>query len=275
VKTTAFGSLALAIVLVVPAVPATAATGEVGSSPGVTARYAMKGAPPPVASARRTAVTPLATSFMYGAGFQTAAAQGSFATYTVSRPALASADFHSLAELAVQSADQRQIVEVGWTVDRGLFGDAEPHLFVYHWVNGGQTCYNGCGYVANPGTPQPGLTLQPSTTATFGIQHSVDRWLIMYNSVSIGFFPDSLWGGTFTQAGLTEWFGEVAVSGAAPCTDMGNGQFAASSSAAQISGIGFFGGPAPAIGTFATNPSFYTAATVSSSSMRYGGPGAC
>lgn len=47
----------------------------------------------------------------------------------------------------VQSEDGRHIVEVGWTVDRELNGDAQPHLFVYHWVDGQATCYNGCGFV--------------------------------------------------------------------------------------------------------------------------------
>src|SRR5579871_1420661 len=54
---------------------------------------------------------------------------------------------HSLQEISLQDSAQQQTVEVGWTVDRGVNGDALPHLFVYHWVNGGTSCYNGCGFV--------------------------------------------------------------------------------------------------------------------------------
>ena len=42
------------------------------------------------------------------------------------KPALATSDYHSLAELAVQSADGNHIVEVGWNVDRVVNGDDDP-----------------------------------------------------------------------------------------------------------------------------------------------------
>jgi hypothetical protein len=53
-----------------------------------------------------------------------------FANVTVARPELAKVDSHSLAELAAESADARNIVEVGWTVDRSLFKDVtHPNLY--------------------------------------------------------------------------------------------------------------------------------------------------
>lgn len=91
---------------------------------------------PSVAGAAPRAITPNATSFLYGDAAQFAATDGLFATATIAQPALATGDSHSLAELAAQSADGRQIVEVGWTVDRGVNGDSLPHLFVFHWVDG-------------------------------------------------------------------------------------------------------------------------------------------
>lgn len=54
---------------------------------------------------------------------------GAVGSFTQHRPYLAPGDYHSLAELAVQTADFRQTIEVGWTVDRGLDGDDLPHLF--------------------------------------------------------------------------------------------------------------------------------------------------
>jgi hypothetical protein len=195
---------------------------------------------------------------------------------TVARPTLAAGDFHTLGEVAAQSADGRQIVEVGWTVDRGLFGDANPHLFVFHWVNGVATCYNGCGFVPASSIATAGMTLPVGGTPQFAIQHFQGNWWVGYSGTWFGFFPDSLWSGGFTKAGLTQWFGEVAANSGSPCTDMGTGLLPSSTSAATILGISFFGGPAANISlNTITNPALYSAAKTSSNSVRFGGPGAC
>src|SRR4029453_8268692 len=54
--------------------------------------------------------------YSYGVGRQTVEADGVAAAVTIGRPKLDQNDWHSLAELAVQSADGQQVVEVGWTV---------------------------------------------------------------------------------------------------------------------------------------------------------------
>lgn len=218
-------------------------------------------------------------TYLYGGAYQFAVADGSNMFMTVSRPALAAADSHSLGEMAASSADSKNYVEVGWTVDRGLFGDLEPHLFVYHWVNGLPTCYNGCGFVpfANAASVRAGMTLRPSSaTPQFTIQHFQGNWWVGFNGVFFGYFPDSLWGGAFTKVGLAQWFGEVAADSATPCTDMGNGLFASSPSSSTAAAIGFIGGPAANIGlTTTTNPSLYSATLTSSNTVHFGGPGAC
>ena len=84
--------------------------------------------------------------YHYSSGLQYAETDGTYANLVIGKPDLAEEDYHTLAEIAVQSADGKQIVEVGWTVDRGVNGDDDPHLFVYHWVDGKETCYNGCGF---------------------------------------------------------------------------------------------------------------------------------
>lgn len=220
-----------------------------------------------------------ALTYLYGGAYQFAVADGSNMFMTVSRPALASGDFHTLGEMAASSADSMNYVEVGWTVDRGLFGDLEPHLFVFHWVNGQPTCYNGCGFVpfANPGMVKAGMTLRPgNSTPQFTIQHFQGNWWVGYNGVFFGYYPDSLWGGAFTKVGLAQWFGEVAANSATPCTDMGNGQFASSPSSSAAVAIGFIGGPAASINlNTTTNPSLYSAAVTGSNSVHFGGPGAC
>lgn len=258
--------------------PSATATGNVLSA---TPRYAYK-APPPTTSgqqrspqARSGESVAATTTFLYGSASQYATSAGTAASLKVETPALAAADAHSLAEVAAQSADGQQIVEIGWTVDRATNGDANPHLFVYHWVDRTTSCYNGCGFVQSSATVRPGMTLTSGTTQTFAIQHYQNNWWVGLGSEWVGYFPDSLWGGRYTSTGLVQWFGEVAAYSAAPCTDMGNGLFSSNSSAASISGITFYSGPSVNISTNATNPSYYTATRTSSASMRYGGPGAC
>src|SRR4051812_37172663 len=67
---------------------------------------------------RRAAGAPV--SYLYVSGYQYAAATGASVTLQQVKPAVSAGDYHSLAELAVESADGRQIVEVGWNADPGL-----------------------------------------------------------------------------------------------------------------------------------------------------------
>jgi hypothetical protein len=230
--------------------------------------YGPKGNPS-LAAASTQGVSSL--TFLYGGAFQFAAADGSNMFTTVSRPALAAGDFHSLGEMAAESADSKNIVEVGWTVDRGLF--------VFHWVNGVPTCYNGCGFVpvANAASVTAGMTLRPgNSTPQFTIQHFQGNWWVGFGGVFFGFYPDTLWGSSFTKVALTQWFGEVAANSATPCTDMGNGLFASSPSSSAAVAINFIGGPAANISlNTITNPALYTATRTSSNSVHFGGPGAC
>lgn len=237
------------------------------------ARYAPKGRPG--ATAARPAVSALAApSYLYGVARQVAISDGTYGTMTVAQPKLADEDFHSLGELAVQSADSDQIVEIGWTVDRSVNGDDRPHLFVYHWVDGVGACYNGCGFVQHSAVAKPGMALPVNAPALFAIQHFQAAWWVMYGGEWVGYFPDTLWGGRFTKAGLTQWFGEVAASSATPCTDMGTGAYASSAAAATVSGVGFFNGPGVNLGLDNTSKAFYTTRRVAGG-FRFGGPGAC
>jgi hypothetical protein len=252
-----------------------AATTPAMASADTKGLYGPKGNPSLAASTQGIS----SLTYLYGGAFQFAAADGSNMFTTVSRPAVATGDFHSLGEMAAESADSKNIVEVGWTVDRSLFGDSEPHLFVFHWVNGVPTCYNGCGFVpvANAASVRAGMTLPAgNSTPQFTIQHFQGNWWVGFGGVFFGFFPDTLWGSSFTKVGLTQWFGEVAANSATPCTDMGNGLFSSSPSSAAAVAIGFIGGPAANISlNTITNPALYTATRTSSNSIRFGGPGAC
>ncbi|PRY29533.1 uncharacterized protein DUF239 [Pseudosporangium ferrugineum] len=229
---------------------------------------------PPAPPTRGKAAVPGEVFFHYAVGTQTGETDGTWANLTIAKPHLAQGDFHTLTEIAVQSADGRQIVEVGWTVDRTVNGDDDPHLFVFYWKDRQPSCYNACGFQVYSATVKPGDTLPTGGQKRFGIQHSGNVWWIAYDSEWIGYFPDTLWNGTYTRGGLTQWFGEVAASSAAPCTDMGNGIAATEGNAGRIGSISMTNGPEPVASVRSTSD-HYSAVALSDRTFRYGGAGAC
>ncbi|MEU4215724.1 neprosin family prolyl endopeptidase [Actinoplanes sp. NPDC026623] len=250
---------------------------------------------------------PLTARFEYAGGRQSAETDGNYANLPIYKPELARGDYHTLVELAVQSADGRQIIEVGWNVDRFINkGSADPHLFVYYWVDKKAQCYN-CDFTSlYPTSVKPGDTLpvEPpdeeghpvGAARRFAIQHFGGAWWIAYETEWIGYFPDSLWDGKFTKVGLTQWFGEIATSaplGETTCTDMGNGLKPLppppppkegdppppplpKDYAARVGSINHTNGPPLVIeypDTSNTNPKYYPSQPVSDRTFRYGGPG--
>jgi len=216
-------------------------------------------------------------TYLYNVGSQPAETDGIYTNVTISRPKLDRRDYHTLAELAVQSADSQQIVEVGWNVDRVVNGDDDPHLFVYHWVNREPSCYNACGFVQYSKNVLAGATLPYDVTKKFGIQYFDGAWWIAYDSEWIGYFPEELWtdeGVKFNRTGLVQVFGEVAATSDKPCTDMGNGQRSDRTSSALMASISYLNGP-PVSMTMRTTSDYYPIAPLSARTFRYGGPGAC
>jgi Neprosin len=219
-------------------------------------------------------------AFLYDTAYQYLSAEGTVAYLTQHTPRIDSHGYHTLAEVSGQSADQKETVEVGWTVAPSLNGDSDPHLFVFHWVNGDPTCYNGCGWVQVSTTRYPGMRVTPtSTPQQYGMTYYQGNWWINYQNEWIGYFPGTLWGGGFTQLDLTQWFGEVAFMSmgdtGATCTDMGNGLYGSDGNSASINNIFFINGPVASPSFFQTNPSLYEIFYPGGSSFRYGGPGIC
>jgi hypothetical protein len=224
-------------------------------------------------------------SYLYSVGSQPADTAGIFANVTIGKPELDKTDFHTLAEVALQSADGKQIVEIGWTVDRLVNGDDDPHLFVFHWVNGEPTCYNKCGFQQVSDTVKPGATLSYGVTKKFGIQYFKDAWWVAYDTEWIGYFPEKNWndaGVKFNRSGFVQVFGEVAASREVPCgTAMGNGTGPEKDTAARFSSVGYVDGPAADLWMRPTS-SFYKVVLAkdtsvdppvdSKRSFRYGGP---
>lgn len=218
--------------------------------------------------------------FLYAIGSQGAVADGMYAMIQIYQPVLAPGDFHTLAELSVGTNDNHQMVEVGWSVDRGFFRDSDPHLFVYNWINGKPGCYNGCGFVPYDGGYNAGDTVVAETNKfkKFGIEHFNNAWWIAYDTSYLGSFPDSLWSSqnvTFTHGDYFQAFGEVAAASDQPCTQMGNGQKVSDGTAGKIGAVTFINGP-PVNLTMQPENSVYGVAPLAGSnrSFSYGGPGA-
>jgi hypothetical protein len=247
--------------------------------------------PEPLAAGATAAANPSADVFYhYSVGSQPAETDGAYANLTISKPKLGDADYHPLAEVAVQSADGKQIVEVGWNVDRVVNGDDDPHLFVYRWVNREPSCYNACGFVQYSPNIKPGDTLKYDVTKKFGIQYFNGAWWVAFDSEWIGYYPESLWndaGITFNRSGLVQIFGEVAATSDKPCTtQMGNGQppviydekaeaegkeLEKNPNAARIASVSYLNGPPVEMFIRSTSKVYATDAP-SVRSFRYGGP---
>jgi len=218
-------------------------------------------------------------NFFYAVGSGTSESDGAYANLVIGKPYLDSGDYHTLAEISVQSADGQQIVEVGWSVDRTVNGDSDPHLFVYHWVDRTESCYNACGWQQYSSTVKPGDTLPVDVSKRFGIMHYNNAWWVVYDTEWVGYFPDDLWDGRYTRSGLQQFFGEVAASSTQPCTEMGNGQPAWSDGAARVGSVAELDGGA--VDTSVTldvrgiGGVYPSPVQLSGRTFRYGGKGAC
>lgn len=218
------------------------------------------------------------SDFHYAALIDSETAAGTYAYLSVAAPAVDSGDSHSLAEVAAISPDGREVVEVGWTVDRGVNGDSQPHIFVFHWVNGTPRCYNACGYQQQSPFLYPGIALSPgSGPFRFAIQHFEGNWWLGVGGEWMGFFPGSEWTSPpYTELGVAQWFGEVAAPPGPTCTDMGTGAYGGTSGAATITQPTFIRSDSS---TFAAQPTGYQSDPglykIDVGSGGFGGPGAC
>ena len=271
--------------------------------------FGLKGKPPAPPSKNLAKKTPGPVSYIYAGGRQTPATPptGVSSLNTVSTPYINPTwDYHTLNENAVQSADEQQAVEVGVTRDQGTFGDNKVRLFVYYWLNGVESCYNGCGwvdYAANT-TFNAGADLtsyaNANTEMVFQTEHTNNAWWIGFGPNDgtanwIGSFPDTIWTGAtpsvtnFKQVSYFQTFGEVAAGTVTTCADMGLGPvpvMATPTAGARLSNVTYSGQPTSnvVLTAFATQPTWYqsyrqnstaTPPVTSTRTIRYGGPATC
>ncbi len=225
-----------------------------------------------------TGVCQLGACYYYvGASQSNFSGTGASVSIAQADPKVGTSDMHSLAELAVQSPDGQQIVEVGWVVANQINGDNLAHLFVYHWVNRVSSCYNGCGFVALKGTYYAGEPIQAGTTGKFKIQYSNNQWQIYYNNTELGYYPESLWGGYFIKTGLIQVFGEVAASMTQlPKTQMGNGVLGSKVKSAFFHSFSLIGtSQKPALSEYSVGvtATAYSNGSNKTNGFRFGGPG--
>jgi hypothetical protein len=158
---------------------------------------------------------------------------------------------HSIAELASiksRAGGGRDIVEIGWRSDYCTYGNDEPHLFVFYWVNGspapggynsGYTPYTGAG--VSPYQPGDALGSLTGSAKQMGVQYvttgGIVGWAFSFDNKWMGVIPadpagsslaTNKWygsGANYTSSTQIQAFGEVWSTYNEPCTDMENGRW--------------------------------------------------
>lgn len=189
---------------------------------------------------------------------------GSFAIFNVWKPAAELNSEFSLMQtwLVAGTGAQKQTLESGWQVYQDLYGDAEPHLFIYSTRDGyGSTgCYNNsCGdFVQVSRTVFPGVAISPVSAPgpenqkEVAIQWLKDgesgHWWLKYGAEWVGYYPRSLFNavtGIANHASAFRFGGEIIDderAGRHTTTDMGSGAFPGSGygAAAYIRNLRFY-----------------------------------
>lgn len=229
--------------------------------------------------------------FTYAGKYQTPspAPTDALLSIDVKKPSL-NGDFHTLGEIAVQSLDQKQTVEVGWTVSSAN-PNSDPYLFVSSWKNGTWDGYNNvnftvCTLALCGATPAavPGSDINSYVGAAsppvFGISYFGSAYWVKFAGTWIGFFNASHWTGVspaFTNIPLFQAFGEIASANTVACAQMGDGvKGSVITGAARMGNLTYAGTTATAsfTGNTVTDPTYYDDAFLTMTTTRsfaYGG----
>ena len=250
--------------------------------------YPRKGGRPPRGIARPAQAPACAGIAYYGACYYYGSAgfarpaRGGGTTMGIHSPAFVGSG-HTLDEIAVQGGTNGgNIVELGWNVSTSQYPNARPHLFVFHWIGWGPTCYDACGWHQYSSTYAPGADIGALTgrEVYVGWVYFQGNWWAWFDNQWLGYFPGSLWSSGYSSNSLVQWFGEVATNnGVPPQTDMGSGIFPLSPQAARNATLCDVD---PAVwvcfyrdqqAVAATAPAYYKSIRSGVGQVRYGGPG--
>ena len=241
--------------------------------------------PPPGPPTACAGVLSFGSCYYYGSAGLTQTADGGGMTMAVDRPAYdnSGGSGHSLDEIAVQGGTGNgNIVELGWLVSSDQNGDADPHIFVFHWMNWVPTCYNACNWQQYSNTYFPGQNINALTgrNVYVGYVYYKGNWWAWFNDQWMGYFPGTEWNNAYTKSALLQWFGEIASeNGVPPKTQMGDGVLPPSSTAAEMSTLCYVDAKAWVCwyrdqqSLAATVPKYYNILRVGYGDTRYGGPG--
>lgn len=131
-------------------------------------------------------------------------------------------DDHSILQIWLQNYNkQTQSIEMGWTVDRNLNGDAIAHVFTYYTTNGYAKDGNNLGgynriftgWVQYSPTVFPGIRINGASTQggtqldiSFKVQiYQGNVWIAVQGNW-MGYYPGSLFGNAGIIGGA-DWFG--------------------------------------------------------------------
>lgn len=226
------------------------------------------------------------TCYYYGSAGISRDVMGGGMTTSVDRPLYVTTkgQGHSLNEIAVQGGVKNgNIVEVGWIVSTDMNGDADPHIFVYHWINWDGQGYDGYGWVqfSNRYYPTQNISALLRRELYLGYVLYDGNWWAWFDGDWLGYFPETLWGNNFGAATTVQWFGEVATNnGVPPQIQMGDGKLPPPPTAAHMYNVCDV--DVKAWTCFVRNdqqlatpaaPKFYSISQTGFGDLRYGGPG--
>jgi len=230
--------------------------------------------------------------YFYASASELRVADGGGMTLQIEAPTLVLAPDaggvgHSIGQIAGQgpgtATGSLDDVEMGFSVSQYDWGDTHPHLFVYHFNDGMETCYNSCEWNQVSPTYYPGMDLTPlvGERVYIGWVQYKGAWWGWFNDQWLGYIKDSAYLTSFTKTAQIQWYGEIASdNGIPPMTQMGNGEFPAKTTAASMSTLCDVDAKAwvcyyrDTQSTGATHPSYYDIQNHTAfGAIRYGGPG--
>jgi hypothetical protein len=132
----------------------------------------------------------------------------------------------------VKGANNDSVVELGYR----KYQTPGPTLLIGHWVNGSFMGTAGFVQVSAAFTPGMSLSNYVGQRVAFEIRNISGDWWVWFDSEWVGYFPGSLWNGSFARGDWGHWYGEVysGTPHVPPLTDMGNGRFGSDPLAAYI-----------------------------------------
>ncbi|KAI3874052.1 hypothetical protein MKX03_016381 [Papaver bracteatum] len=165
--------------------------------------------------------------------------QGAQATINIWKPLTEKPEEYSTSQIWISAGDGEEVIEAGWEVNKSLFGDDEPRIFVYwtadHYNSTG--CYNiQCsGFVQTASKVSLGSSFGQISTfkssqydATFLIfkEQSTGNWWLQVQGVAVGYWPHFLFKQLSFKATTIDFGGQILntqPNGRHTNTQMGSG----------------------------------------------------